>query len=57
MRIAYVAVLDVSEESGVLKKIITQIKTWISMDHEAYLFALSPKEKAWEGLKLSGTLL
>lgn len=55
MRIAYVAVLDVSEESGVLKKIITQIKTWISMDHEAYLFALSPKEKAWEGLKLSGT--
>lgn len=53
MRIAYLGVLDISRGSGVLKKVITQIKTWISMGHETKLFVLGPENKVWEGLKLS----
>jgi glycosyltransferase involved in cell wall biosynthesis len=44
MKIAYVAQWDVSQESGVLKKIAAQMQAWIASGHQARLFALSRSE-------------
>lgn len=50
MKIAYLAFIDVSRESGVLKKISGQTRTWRSMGHDVRLFAASPRVQPWEGL-------
>ncbi len=54
MRLAYLIRVDVSKESGVLKKIVTQAKTWASMGHDVRIFTLNPQGPTWEGLELSG---
>jgi hypothetical protein len=50
LRIAYYARWDAGSESGVLKKITAQIKTWRAAGHEAALFALSRRRQPWEGV-------
>jgi len=50
MRIAYIVHWDLSRESGVLKKIVSQMRAWIHQGQEARLFALSPSAKIWEGM-------
>jgi hypothetical protein len=44
MKIAYVAQMDVSQESGVLKKMAAQMRAWIAEGHQVCLFALSRNE-------------
>ena len=52
VKIAYLATtFDVSRESGVLKKIISQMKTWISQGHEVEMFVLNPQGGIWEGVR------
>ena len=43
MKIAYIAHWDVSRESGVLKKIESQMRAWINEGNEVKLFAASPR--------------
>jgi hypothetical protein len=50
LRIAYLARWEVGAESGVLKKINEQLRTWCAMGHEAKLFVLSPTLRPWRGL-------
>lgn len=49
MRIAYIAHLRTSRETGVLKKILGQMSTWAAQGHEAKLFVLTP-EPVWAGM-------
>jgi hypothetical protein len=52
MKIAYcVQTLDVSKESGVLKKIYSQINEWESRGNTVKLFVLSPNEIPWIGIR------
>ena len=51
MKIIYIAYWDVSGESGVLKKIISQLKEWRSQGNEIELLALSPCSLVWNGAK------
>lgn len=48
--IAYIARWDASRESGVLKKMLEQVRLWIALGHEAKLFLLSPSEQIWSGV-------
>ena len=50
MRIAYLARWDVSHESGILKKMASQMRVWLARGHEVRLFALSPGSHLWEGM-------
>lgn len=51
MRIAYLAYQSIATESGVLKKIVGQLRAWQAAGHEAALFAISPEfGPMWEGL-------
>lgn len=50
LRIAYVVQLDLSSESGVIKKILSQMHIWGASSHEARLFAITPSQKEWHGL-------
>lgn len=54
MRLAYLTKSDVSKETGALKKIILQAKTWASAGHNVRIFALSPQGSTWGGFELSG---
>ena len=47
MRIAYLARCDASSESGVLKKLVSQIETWRGNGHEAALFLHSRTSGVW----------
>ncbi len=50
MRIAYLAYLPLSTETGVLKKVVGQMSAWRAAGHEAALFALAPGERfVWPG--------
>ena len=49
MRIAYVARCDAAVESGVLKKMVGQVRHWKKAGHEAGLFLLSRQETVWPG--------
>jgi glycosyltransferase involved in cell wall biosynthesis len=51
MKIAYYARVDTNEESGILKKIVGQIKAWQKEGHEVKLFAISKHPQRWEGLQ------
>jgi hypothetical protein len=50
MNIAYIAHWNLNQESGVLKKILTQMRIWIAAGHQAKLFALSPAGDFWPGI-------
>jgi hypothetical protein len=50
MRIAYVVHLDVSKESGLLKKIISQVKLWNHWGSDTRLFVANPGTRVWCGL-------
>lgn len=49
MKIAYIAYWDVSQESGVLKKIISQLLEWKKQGNKIELLALTPGRFVWEG--------
>jgi glycosyltransferase involved in cell wall biosynthesis len=49
MRIAYLAALDVSRPSGVLKKILSQITVWSREGNQVALFVVSPQAQVWSG--------
>jgi len=51
MRIAYLVHWDVSHETGVLKKITSQIRAWQHSDHTVKLFAVSFGNGIWAGLE------
>lgn len=51
MRIAYVAHWDVSNETGILKKMAAQIRTWISEGCTVKYFVVSPGDTVWEGVE------
>jgi len=50
MKIAYLATADTSKENGVIKKIHSQAKTWISYGNNVRVFVLSPNARKWAGL-------
>jgi glycosyltransferase involved in cell wall biosynthesis len=50
MKIAYLAYWDVSQESGVLKKIARQMRAWVDAGCEVKLFIASPDDDIWSGL-------
>lgn len=47
MKIAYIAQVDVAQESGISKKIIAQVVTWRRAGHDARLFLMTRSAKAW----------
>jgi len=47
VRIAYLARCDASSESGVLKKLVSQVATWRAAGHEASLFIHSRNTGVW----------
>lgn len=49
MRVAYYAPVDVSLESGVCKKILSQVRAWRASGVEVKVFAYSVSWRAWEG--------
>lgn len=49
MRVAYIAHLDFSKESGILKKIRDQVIEWKRIGLVVEIFVLSPNNKIWEG--------
>lgn len=49
MKIAYIAYWDMGHESGVLKKIVGQIREWQARGNSVELFALTPVRSIWEG--------
>jgi len=51
MKIAYLAFLDIGYESGVLKKIKSQISTWIGYGNSVKFFVLTPNSVIWSGLR------
>ncbi|MDM8527689.1 hypothetical protein QUF58_05685 [Anaerolineales bacterium HSG24] len=51
MKIAYIAYWDVSQESGVLKKIVTQLRNWCDEGHTVKLFIQSFVLDVWSGLQ------
>ena len=51
MRIAYFVHWDVSHETGVLKKITSQIRAWQHNNHTVKLFAVSFGNGIWAGLE------
>jgi glycosyltransferase involved in cell wall biosynthesis len=50
MKIAFLLRLDTSKESGVLKKVASQLKIWKEFGHEVKLFAQTPSLNHWKGL-------
>lgn len=54
LRLAYLVTLDVSKEKGLLKKILAQLRTWLSDGNGVRLFALSPRGSVWADFQLSG---
>ncbi|MFW6082780.1 MAG: glycosyltransferase [Chloroflexota bacterium] len=50
MRIAYLSRLPLSQERGVLKKVVGQIRAWMPLVDEAKLFALSSTDEVWDGM-------
>jgi hypothetical protein len=50
MRIAYIARWDSHAESGVLKKMAEQLRTWSRSGADVRLFLLSPSDRVWRGL-------
>jgi hypothetical protein len=64
MRIAYVSRLGLDRERGVLKKVVSQVRTWLANGEEVKLFTLSGTGKIWDEIAdlpievvLSGTKL
>lgn len=53
MRIAYYAPVDVSIESGVIKKLLSQVTAWLAHQVEVKVFAYSTSWKIWEGFPAS----
>jgi glycosyltransferase involved in cell wall biosynthesis len=51
MKVAYFVRWDVSQETGVLKKVRDQLEAWLALGVEARLFALSPSPRIWDGLQ------
>jgi len=51
MKIAYLAFLDIGYESGVLKKIKSQISTWICYGNSVKFFVLTPNPIIWSDLR------
>jgi hypothetical protein len=51
VRIAYLARWDISHESGILKKMAAQMRTWQAFGHEVRFFAFSPGTAVWSGLE------
>src|SRR5690606_31037942 len=51
MRIAYVAHWDVSSETGILKKMAAQIRTWIAEGCTVRYFVVSPGDTVWAGVR------
>jgi glycosyltransferase involved in cell wall biosynthesis len=51
MKIAYALRWDIGHESGVIKKVVDQVKTWRMLGHEARLFVLGAGDRQWDGLK------
>jgi glycosyltransferase involved in cell wall biosynthesis len=49
VRIAYVALIPASGETGVLKKIVFQLRAWRDAGHEVSLFTLGHGSTRWEG--------
>lgn len=49
MRVAYYAPVDISLESGVCKKILSQARVWLANGVEVKVFAYSTSRKVWEG--------
>lgn len=49
MRVAYYAPVDVSIESGVCKKILSQVTTWLANGVDARIFAYSTSQDLWQG--------
>lgn len=50
MRIAYIARWDVGHESGILKKMASQLRRWRASGHEVRLFAITPSHDLWPGI-------
>ena len=51
MKIAYMLHWNISQESGVLKKVHAQIKNWAANGHEVKLFVLTPEAEVWEAIE------
>lgn len=50
MRIAYLARWGLGHESGILKKMAAQMRTWMRMGHSVHFFAFSPDQEVWPKL-------
>lgn len=50
MKIAYYAPVDIGTESGVVKKIISQVTAWQRMGIDAKIFAYTSSSKVWDGI-------
>lgn len=50
MRIAYLARWDVTHESGILKKMIAQMRVWARHGHDVRYFVFSPGNSVWDGI-------
>ena len=50
MRIAYIVFENFNQESGVIKKIRDQIKTWISSGHNVKFFVVQQPGTIWQGM-------
>jgi len=50
LRIAYLVQLDLSLESGVIKKVLSQMRMWDACSHEVRLFVMAPNAREWSGL-------
>ncbi len=51
MRIAYIFPENVGRASGVLKKVLGQVRTWLAIGHEVKLFCVSQRGEVWNGLR------
>lgn len=49
MKIAYIAPVDVAHESGISKKIASQVLAWRSAGHDAKLFLMTRSSDIWSG--------
>lgn len=49
MKIGYVAWVPASGETGVLKKILFQMRAWRDMGHDVSLFVLGQAKEPWQG--------
>lgn len=51
MKIAYIAHTHLNRETGVIKKIASQLHAWNNAGNEARLFSLSPNNNIWKGFE------